>query len=70
MGWKELPAYFCTALETAQDVAKERCAETVGSLPHHPLEDMMLPRDWWPPGNNSQPQGVFNNMLEVYVDDF
>ena len=70
MGWKELPAYFCAVSETAQDVAEEQCTETVGLLPHHLLEDMMLPQDRWPPVDNLQPMRVFNNMLEVYVDNF
>ena len=70
MGWKESPAYFCAASETAQDVAAERCAETVGSLPRNPLEDMMLPRDRWPPATVAQTKSGCNNMLEVYVDNF
>ena len=52
MGWKELPAYFCAALVTAQDVAKEWCTETVLLLPYHLLKDVMLPQDQWPPVNN------------------
>ena len=39
MGWTESPGYFCAASETARDVADNRCAELVGSLPLHLLED-------------------------------
>ena len=47
MGWCELPAFFCAASETARDVADERCAEPIGSLPAHPLEEWMLPPERW-----------------------
>ena len=47
MGWCESPMFFFAALETARDVADERCAKPLGSLPQHPLEEMMLLPDWW-----------------------
>ncbi len=38
MGWVESPPYFCTALETAQDVAVEYIETAIGSLPEHKFE--------------------------------
>jgi len=70
MGWTESPGFFCAASETARDVADDRCAEPVGSLPPHPLEDWMLPPDKWASQERGSTPGGFVNMLEVYVDDF
>ena len=70
MGWSESPAFFCAASETARDVAEDRCRETVGSLPRHALEDLMLPPDLWPEGAGPGRQGTPHKRLEVYVDDF
>ena len=33
MGWKESPAFFCAAWETARDVAKDRCASGIAPAP-------------------------------------
>ena len=70
MGWTESPGFFCAASETARDVADDRCAEPVGSLPPHPLEDWMLPPDKWASQERGSTPGGFVHMLEVYVDDF
>ncbi len=35
MGWVESPLYFCEAMETARDVAKEYIKIPVTSLPDH-----------------------------------
>ena len=35
MGWVESPPYFCTAYETAWDIAMEYANTKVGSLPEH-----------------------------------
>ncbi len=39
MGWVESPPYFCTALETAHDVAVDYINTSIGSLPVHKFED-------------------------------
>lgn len=41
MGWKESPGYFCSASETARDVAEDLAGFTgkMHDLPHHKLED-------------------------------
>ena len=71
MGWIESPAYFCTASETARDVATVYIDTPVGSLPPHkfcgytqtsddytrlPTEVAGLSDLWY--------------LLEVFVDDF
>jgi len=68
MGWVESPPYFCTASETARDVAVDYIETKLGSLPEHKFEhwakstDGMLNRDG--------PATTLRYILEVYVDDF
>jgi len=42
MGWCESPVFFCTASETARDLAQELATQTQ-ELPTHPLEHLCLP---------------------------
>jgi hypothetical protein len=35
MGWVESPPFFCTASETARDVAQDYCETKLGTLPNH-----------------------------------
>ena len=73
MGWALSPPFFCAAAETARDVAQTYVAEELGSLPAHPLEDMMMPQDLRLPdvGSLSGKQSeAFIQVLEVFVDDF
>ena len=37
-----MPPFFCAALETARDVVVSYAKESVGALPEHSLEDMMM----------------------------
>ena len=43
MGWSESPPYFCTATETARDIAEVNASRAIGSLKQHPLEAHTLP---------------------------
>ena len=71
MGWVESPPYFCTATETARDIAATYCDTPVGSLPSHKFVKHVrgdaafaaLPAS---AGTNS----TCRYCLEVYVDDF
>ena len=70
MGWTESPPFFCTATETARDVAEVLTKEPLRSLPSHPLEDYMLPPNQWPDTTLHDTCTNFLQVLEVYVDDF
>ena len=69
MGWSESPAFFCTATETARDVAVKKIAPTT-PLPPHPLEHWMLPVNGWNPKDLPRLKKRMHHMLEVYIDDF
>ena len=63
MGWVLSPPFFCAASETARDVAASYAAEPLGSLPQHPLEDMMMPPEedelfWLPEGKCMSGKGA------------
>ena len=71
MGWVESPPFFCTASETARDVAQDYCETKIDTLPPHKFTnyvtgnqayDELPERD--DSGNN------FQYLLEVYVNDF
>ena len=70
MGWTESPPFFCSATETARDVADELIKEPLGSLAPHPLEHHMLPPAMWPEHKLGATCARFLKVLEVYVDDF
>jgi hypothetical protein len=59
MGWVESAPYFCTASETARDVAVEYIKTKIGSLKQHKFEH-------WSGASNAP----LRYLLEVYVDDF
>ena len=70
MGWIESPPYFCTASETARDVAEQYLQLPVGTLPDHKFlskteqhpEIHELPR--------TETTSALKFMLEVYMDDY
>ena len=76
MGWSESPAFFCSATETARDVADERIAEPIGSVLPHELEDMTIDKAELArarallPTITETDQETFAHLLEVYIDDF
>ena len=69
MGWIESPPYFCTASETARDVAEQYLQHPLNSLPDHKF----LPRTQQHDDINTLPLDSttpFKFVLEVYMDDF
>jgi len=70
MGWCESPAFFCTASETARDLAQAWLATTQGSLPYHPMESECMPQQIKLPNITTATTTAFLELLEVYVDDF
>ena len=72
MGWIESPPYFCTASETARDVAAQYAELPLGKLDDHPLlhhttkhgDYAALPRDRKP----TDPP--LRYLVEIYMDDF
>ena len=86
MGWRDSPPYFCSATETARDVAVDYATDS--TLPPHPLEAItmdMAPDDLalLQPNPPQQPEDLLHMFLEaakdpvalahffeVYMDDF
>jgi len=69
MGWCESPPFFCTATETARDLANELWIRP-NPLPPHPLENLCLPPNETLPSINVNNRQHLFKLLEVYVDDF
>ncbi len=66
MGWNESPAYFCSATETARDVAQAWIDQKT-ELPTHPMEPDTHPAT----AARRQTGGTAEyEMSAVYVDDF
>ena len=71
MGWVESPPYFCTATETARDIASDYCDTPIGSLPPHKFDKHLEgDKDY-----NELPLKVDGKEpcrygLEVYVNNF
>jgi hypothetical protein len=66
MGWNESPAYFCSATETARDVA-QAWIDRKTELPPHPMEPDTKPAT----AARRQTSGTSEyEMSAVYVDDF
>jgi len=66
----QIPPFFCSVTETARDIAEDFPATPIGSLPEHPLEDMMLPPSKWPEEGLDDTCKKYLHLMEVYVDDF
>jgi hypothetical protein len=70
MGWVESPAYFCTASETARDLAAWHAERPVGQVPNHKF----LPHAMSDERVQQLPATADNSdlryFLDVYVDDF
>jgi len=69
MGWCKSPPLFCTASETARDIAQELLDQET-PLPPHPLEDMCLPTELDLPKTDKIDGEKLAKLLEVYMDDF
>ena len=70
MGWRDSPAYFCTASETAHNVAKTLTKVPVGSLDQHPFKHYLVPPEKWPEDDIQQCAEKLTHLLEVCIDDF
>ena len=82
VGWVSSPPDFCTATETARDVAEALRAKAAPGLPPHPMEADMV--DAMEPGLRTHLPNLddldeealqghllrFLHLFEVYVDDF
>ena len=72
MGWIESPPYFCTASETARDVAAQYAELPMGHCDTHPLihhttkhgDYAALPR------NRTSTDPPLRYLIEIYMDDF
>jgi hypothetical protein len=72
MGWIESPPYFCTASETARDVAEQYLQTPIGSLDDHKfLPWMELNDDYLAlPLTDDHGTPMFQMLLEVFMDDY
>jgi len=70
MGWCESPPFFCTASETARDLAQQYLNQPMGTLPPHPLEHLSVPPVHNLPHITSENADKLSKVLEVFVDDF
>ncbi|KAL7467704.1 hypothetical protein ACHAXS_007940 [Conticribra weissflogii] len=72
MGWIESPACFCTATETARDVAEQLVNSPLLTGAPHKFEHWLHNNSTWPdhtpPDNLAHLPLMFS--IEVYVDDF
>jgi len=69
MGWCESPAFFCTASETAHDIA-QAFQDNNTPLPEHPLENLCMPQPGTLPVLGDHNTKKLVELLKVYVDDF
>ena len=71
MGWSESPPFFCSATETARDIADQNFTNRKDVGPQE-QEEIIMNIDW-----STIPEDVLENtemktlhLLEVYIDDF
>ena len=69
MGWTESPPFFCSATETARDIA-EMLINEEKSVDPCPLKSLCVPPHKWKDENVGKNCENLINQLEVYVDDF
>jgi len=69
MGWCKSPAFFCSASETACNIAQE-LLDLPTILPPHPLEHLCLPPPGTLPNITTTSMASLTKLLEVYVNDF
>jgi len=69
MGWCESPPLFCTASETARDIAQDMI-ENSKHLPVHKLEQYCIPKDLTLPLRSPEEVKSLLQLLDVYMDDF
>jgi hypothetical protein len=70
MGWIESPPYFCSASETAQDVAEQYAELPHGSQPRHKLLPYTTSHTDYQLLPPSTTDAYLAYVMEVYVNDF
>ena len=70
MGWVESPPYFCTASETARDVAAQYAETPMDSLPNHKFLSLTNKSDDFLALPESATPSKFQYLVEVYMDDY
>ena len=72
MGWIESPPYFCTASETARDVAAQYAELPMNTLPDHKFLQHTTSNDEYKdlPQHRSPNDRPLRYIMEVYMDDF
>ena len=72
MGWIESPPYFCTASETAQDVAAQYAELPLGMRNDHPLLPLTTTHEDYSalPRHRTTNDPPLRYMVEIYMDDF
>jgi len=70
MGWIESPSYFCTASETARDVAVQYAEMPIGSHTDHPFLQHTRTNPDYAALQQSATDGTLLYTLEVFVDDY
>ena len=70
MGWIESPPYFCTAFETARDIAEQYSQLPLGYMADHKfLPWTELDDDYLALPKNSSDK-LYRYLLDVYMDDY
>ena len=72
MGWIESPPYFCTASETARDVAASYAELPINEQQRHRFLPHTTTNEAYKdlPAHTTNNDDAFHYMLEVFVDDF
>jgi hypothetical protein len=71
MGWVESPPFFCTASETARDVAQDYCETELGTHPPHKFTHYVIGNHAYEELPETDPTGQpFQYLLQVYIDNF
>ena len=70
MGWIESPPYFCTASETARDVAEQYLQLPIGTLPTHKFTHKTERHPEAQALQHSEETAPLKFLLEVYMDDY
>ena len=70
MGWIESPSYFCTASETARDVAQQLIKTEVGTTAEHKFHKFTRDSNEYRALPATVQRRGLQYLVEVYVDDF
>ena len=70
MVWSKFPEYFCSAPETARDIANTRERKTIGSIPENTLEKHIMKKLSTALPAKPYMLQLARWIIEIYVDDF